>query len=371
MFRLRFASLILTIVAVSPWMNDRAILADQPRVQFDLPAVAVAHYQVDMAPTKPSTIPSNWKRVEFELRLSCINKSLAGSPMRQCTVRVQPRDTSLQVVDYAPRTEIASELSTPIQIKRIDENTRSMGIALDGGYSSLAHGNLGSDNANKKTESVQYDRVAPVQAVIASGTFERGRGVYFKMLWTDTRVLEGEHCLKVVLGVPGTWRGELVDVSVVAEAEQRSLTNWESQLKPIAAANFIVATYLHGDAEAELFAHQLATTEYRLRESAMKLSSRQPPTTLPQMLRHVAMKMDIDTPSTDTTWLARLFLGQADPHVDKTIRQLPADLRVIALDYVDTRDDFKSLCKQPQKDLVVESLVGITNTEAKNAEPGE
>ncbi len=374
MYGLRVATLLLTGLFVNHLLVPQRALAGQPRIQFDMPAVAVAYLQEEVTGDTLSTVPTpvGWKKVQLELRLSCINASLADSPMRQCIVRIQPRDSSLQIIDYAPRTEMASELTTPIQVKRIDEKSRSMGLSLDGNYANMAHGNIGSDHGSKNTESVQYDRAAPVQAVIASGTFERGRGVYFKLRWTDTQVLEGERRFQVTLCVPPRWRGELVDVSVVAEAEHRSLTSWESELKPIAAANFIVATYLHDDAEAASLAYQLAATEYRLRESAMKIAARPSPTTLPQILRHVAMKMDVDTPVVDTTWLARLLLGQADPHVDKTIRRLPADLRMVALDYVDARDTFMSLRNKSVDGVVLgESLARITDTESNDFSVGK
>ncbi len=323
--------------------------ADEASVQFDLPAVAMASYQAPLAGQPQDIhggappIPSGWSTVNFELRLSCINTSASNQPMQQCTVRVKPRDPSIQVVDYSPRTEVTSDLTTPIQVKRTDEKTKSMGLSIDGAYGHLAHGNIGGDQGNKKSESIQFDRAAPVQAVIASGTIDRGHGVYFKLRWTDTQVLEGERRFRLTLSVPPTWRGELVDVSVVGEAEQRSFGSWDSELKPVVSANFIVATYLRDDAEAAALAYQLAETEYRLRTMASRVDSRPSPKTLPEMLRHVAMKIDIESPSVDTTWLSRLLVGQADPHVDKTIRQLPAELRVAALDYIDTRKDFLKL----------------------------
>ncbi len=325
-----------------------SVRAQEPRVQFDLPAVAVASYQAPVSTTPdPATdyshaIPSGWSTVNFELRLSCINTSSSNQPMQQCTVRVKPRDPSLQVVDYSPRTEVMSDLTTAIQVKRSDEKTQSMGLSLDGSYGHLAHGNIGSDQGNKKTESVQFDRAAPVQAVIASGTIDRGRGVYFKLRWTDTQVLEGERRFRLTMSVPPSWRGELVDVSIVGESEHRGFGSWESQLKTVASADFIVATYIQGDTEAATLAYKLADTEYRLKHSAQQLSRRSP-TTFPEMIRHVAMKIDVDSAPVDTSWLNRLLFAQADPHTDRAIRGLPADLRVVALDYVDLRQSFQAL----------------------------
>ncbi len=333
-------------VTVVQSIAPRTARCETPRVQFDLPGVAVAYHQLELCeePAVPVPIPTGWQTVTFELRLSCITSSLSQSPaMQQCIVRCRPRDSSLQIVDYWPRTEVTSELTTPIQIKRTDEKTRSTGFSLDASYGKLVQGNVGSDRGNKSSESVQFDRAAPVQAVIAAGTMDRGRGAYFKMRWTDTQVLEGERRFRLTMNVPPGWRGELVDVSVVGEAEHTSLAGWERETRQVASANFIVATYLEGDIEAAQLAYQLADAEYRLRSLAMRLPKQRSPKTFPEMLRHVAMKIDVDSRPPDTIWLVRLLQGQADPHVDSSILELPVDIRVAALDYVEHRSQFRRL----------------------------
>lgn len=333
--------------------------ADAPHVQFDIPSVAAAYPGTvpgGVTPGGPSS-PSGWKTITFELRLSCIVLGSTNSPIEQCTVRCKPRDPSLQVVDYSPKTEITSELTTPIQIKRTDEESHSVGLSLDGSYGHLARGNVGTDHGAKSIESVQFDRAAPLQAVVAAGTLDRGRGVYFKLRWTDTHVLEGERRFALTLSVPPDWRGELIDVSVVAEAEQRSLTSWQRELKPVATANFVVAAHMHDDPEATALAYQLAETEHRLRVQAMQQPNLRSPKTLPEMLRHVAMKIDVEASPVDTTWLSRLLHSQADPHVDPAIRRLPTDTRVAALEYCDARHAFRSLRSQPMGDAVMTASV--------------
>ncbi len=329
-------------------LPDRVQAAESP-VQFDLPSVAVAYHLVELAESRTSTapLPNGWRLVTFELRLSCINTSTLKSPMQQFVVRAKPRDSSLQIVDYSPRTEVVSDLTTPIQIKRTNEKSNSLGLALNGNYGTVARGNIGTDQGTKDTECVQFDRAAPLQAVIASGTFERGRGVYFKLRWTDTQVLEGERLFRMTISVPPTWRGELVDVNVVGEAEHRPFGSWESELKTVASANFVVATYLHDDAEAASLAHRLANAEYDLRAVATRNSY--PPKSLTGMLRQVTM---MDSPAGELTWLPRILQTQSDPGTAQLLHQLPVEIRSVAANYMGVRRNFLALRDVPESAAV-------------------
>ena len=320
-----------------------SIAADSDPVAFDLPPVAVARDAKDTGSQGQISTPIGWRRVVVELNLSCVSRSIDGPSMQQCIVRCKPRDNSIQIVDYAPRTELASDYTTPIQVKRIDETSKSMGLSLNGGYGHIAQGNAGTDLGNKSSESVQFDRAAPLQALISSGTFDRGRGVYFKLRWTPTHLLEGERQFQLTMCVPPNWRGELIDVQVTGEAEQRSMTSWEQELRTVASSEFLVATYPDGDREAESLAFEMAELEYQLRHLARQVQPKSSPSTLPGLLRYVARKIDVDAESHDYRWVNALLFQNADPHVDAQIKKLPADVRVRALDYVATRDRFRAL----------------------------
>ena len=122
--------------------------------------------------------------------------------------------------------------------------------------------------AKKTLDSYQYNQIAPVQAVTASGTIDRGRGVYFKLRWTATQVLEGEKKFTLTFRVPEAWRSGLMDVSVIAQSHHSSFAKWDDGVKTIGAANFVVAVYRQGDREAAKAAQVLAESELKLREVA-------------------------------------------------------------------------------------------------------
>lgn len=250
---------------------------------------------------------------------------------------------TFEIDDYAPRTETASGLATPIQVKKTAEETNGFGLSLDGAYGHAVQGKVGSDHAKKNTSTLQFDRVAPLQAVTAAGTINRGRGVYFKLRWTAQQVLEGEKTFQLTLRVPNGWRGSLLDVSVVAQSDRKSFTPWDRETRTDGSANFVVAIYRDGDAAAAELSRALADAEYTLRSTAAKHNVFGEVNSLPMMLRHVAMKLDLESSQPHQGWLQRLLAGQADPHLDKDIRQMPMPLRIAVLDYAEVRDEFKTM----------------------------
>jgi hypothetical protein len=71
---------------------------------------------------------------------------------------------------------------------------------------------------------------------------------------------------------------------------------------------------------------------------------------LPSMLRHVATKLDLESPSPSAhDWLQRVLTQRADPYLDKTISRLPMPVRLAVLEYNDRRRDFMSLNAEAHK----------------------
>lgn len=322
-----------SFMAADPNLDPRA------PVQFDLPSIAVAVESED----EPGS-------VTIELRLSSMILSLDTPPIDEWLVRLEPRDRSLWIVDYAPRTETASDLATPIQVKNTSEDTKGMGIGLDGSYGHLVRANAAADHSKKQQKTIQFDRLAPVQAVTASGTINRGRGVYFKLRWTTQQILEGEKTFRVTLRVPEHWRGGLLDVSVLAKGERKTF-GWDRETVMLGAANFVVAVYRNHDVDAESLARSLADAEHALRSLAAAHHARQRDS-LSSVLRHVAARFDLEDDSREQgDWLRRLMLDRADPHLDKQIQRLPMPLRVAILEYVDLRDSLVKLSESGSKEV--------------------
>ena len=144
----------------------------------------------------------------------------------------------------APRRPVI--LATPIQIKKTTEksNARWGLVWTDRTGISLESTRRRTDS-NKQPSPSSSIVLAPVQAVTASGTINRGRGVYFKLRWTAQQILEGEKTFHNT-SRPEQWRGSLMDVSVIAQGERKSF-GWERETKTIGSANFVVAVFKDHD----------------------------------------------------------------------------------------------------------------------------
>ena len=333
-----FSLIRVTVFALLMLSSTVAIYASDAVIHFDMPPTIVAA-QLDSTDTGSG----DSKLVRCDLRLSSLIASPGVPRIDQWLVRCQPRDPQVQIVDYTPRSEFASDIEGAIQVKISDEQSSGMGISLDGDYAKVAKGGLAADQATKHIESQQFNRIAPVQSVVASGSINRGRGVYFKLRWTAQQVLEGEKSFQLTLRVPQQWRGSLIDVSVVAETEYRSFGT--NQTKTLGAAEFVVASHLVGDSNAAQLAHRVAKAEQSLHQLSHTCAVHTSPQSLPAMIRHVAAKLDLDNPRPSTNWVKRLLIGKADPYFDKEIARLPMEARVAAIEYCEARDDFKTLAE--------------------------
>ncbi len=331
----RFFGLILLLFlgSVNRLENARS---STPEISFDLPLITGA---------VPVSCDANGHRlVEVELRLSSMILSPKPKPIDQWVVRCQPRDESIMIADYAPRTEVASSIQGSIQIKTSDEKTSSAGISLDGNYTNLVRGHTGTDHGNKKSECQQYDRLAPVQAVTASGTINRGRGVYFKLKWTEQQVLEGEKVFHLTLSVPESWRTGLIDVSVIAQSERKSFGSWEAETETLGHAQFVVAVFGDGDQLAYQAATSLSRAEEALRIAAAN-AARKEHSSLPSFLKNVTQLFDPQERVRSDAWVQGILLATTNPHSDKDILRLPVQTRVVAIDYCEARDKFIQLSR--------------------------
>ena len=332
MYPRTLASLVL--LASLSFPADSARGKSSTQIQFDLAPVAAAE------PANDDSL------VTVRLRLSSMIETPDARRPDQWIVRCQPRDPALSLFDYAPRTETASDLASPIQISESTEKNDVFGLSVSGATGPMLSGTAGADHSRKNVSSSQFQRVAPVQAVTASGTINRGTGVYFKLRWTAQQVLEGEKEFVLTFSAPRSWRAGLMDVSVVAQAQRDSFVGWERETVPLAKADFVVAVFRADDADARRLAHRLSECELQLRELAVQAhqESRGGINAWTSMLQSVGIG---PSQITAKDWLHRLLSGEADPHLDKEIAKLPMPLRLAVLDYAEARHQIARLTRRP------------------------
>ncbi len=313
-------------------------------VRFDLARLAVGTSVVEDDSVQP--LPGQ-RLIRVPLRISTIILSPRSPQPQQMVVRIFCTDPAVTVVDYSPRTELCSPYQGNLEVQKTAEKSKHLGLTLTGAYPGVGTGTALADAAGKDLESVRYQQVAPLELVAASGTFGRGRGVYFKLRATAMQVLEGDRQFEVILSVPDNWQAGLLDVRMTAEASRRQSGAFgagEPQWRYVGQGDFMVTTFIDDVPEVRQAAFALADAEEAFRRAVYQYRSRQQKTKSSNLLRQVASVLEWKDPApVQADWLGQVFRGQVDIHTDKQIRSLPVDLRVAIADYIDAREDLLNL----------------------------
>ena len=165
----------------------------------------------------------------------------------------------------------------------------------------------------------------------ASGTIDRGRGVYFKLKPSPRTTLEGAYEYVVVLRVPRNWRSGLLFVSSDASGNERSVLPGDEQTTKLGRGRFVVAIYQQGDTAAQQAASRYGQAELALQQTIARkrgeLDRRMYPTPLHRLgvTRDNALARD---------WLETVMFRAVPEDV---LVKLPDDVRLAVENFVAAR----------------------------------
>jgi hypothetical protein len=232
-----------------------ALAAEPPRVQFDMPFAVACR---DVTPPDYSAAHPGRKLVEARLPISALLVSGQEKDLTQFLIRVESPLRTLVVVDYLPKTLSQERLAGPITRQQSTEKTVALGINLSGKYELLSLPGPSAGIGQKKTSSVKYDLLPPLEVVTASGTLDRGRAVFFKLKASPRHLLEGAREYAVVLEVPTHWRLDTLRIRCQADGIRRSVVSSFDEPLICGQRDFLVSLYQSGDEEARRSAEQFA-----------------------------------------------------------------------------------------------------------------
>jgi hypothetical protein len=206
----------------------------------------------------------------------------------------------LKVLDFLPNTTLES--STAEDRIEVSDSTESSD-ALTGdarvAYSLLSLGGT-LNQSNKKTESNHYQKLAPKHLVLASGTTNRGHGVFYKLRPSQDASLEGAKEFMVLCIVPKQWRGDWCTVTCSARVKKKSAVGSSVAVAGIEHAH--IGLHLTGDDEASDLAESM--TEIQLAHGG-KLSKE-----LTKEAAHTLEALHSSSSADDTKGYASEFLHQ-------------------------------------------------------------
>ena len=230
--------------------------AGPPKVGFDV------SYSVecrDVTPDGFAEANPTSKIIEARFHVSALVRRGKEADIKEMMYVVLSPEKRLRVVDFEPKTQMRSEFIDPVQVVETGEDSSSIDGSLSVQISPLAgvrvSPSAGASKTSKNNRQEEYSKLAPRQLVVASGTMNRGHGVFFKLKPFSQVSLQGRKELVCRFVVPKDWRADYVYVDCAAEPRSRS--PWMSS-EHVGARRVLVGLYLQGDGEAREAAERLA-----------------------------------------------------------------------------------------------------------------
>lgn len=202
-----------------------------PEVEFDFARVVECR---DITPSERLTQYPLQRLIEVALPVSVRFNDVSRDDVEEISIEVSGAPAGLRVQDFAPTTQLASEITHEIETTTTSKKARSFDGTLGGSLPipgadvaaritpSISAGLASSDAATEK-----INRLPPKHVVVVSGTYAEGRGVFFKMKRTSQTSLEGTHELAVTFVAPRNWRAVALEVECQAVGQRKTL--WVKQ----------------------------------------------------------------------------------------------------------------------------------------------
>jgi hypothetical protein len=252
------ASWAWATIAITPAYSPGDAAAQSPEVHFDMnPVVACRNV------TTPQFEASNpdERLVEADFEISALIRQGDEDDLLQFFYRLELQDASVSIVDYSPQTTLASDQASNVTKEERTEKSNHVGVVFTSPLDWPGKLTASSDLGQKSMGSTRYELVPEMTAVTASGTVQRGRGVYFKLRPSRSHTLEGARRFSVVMRVPAGWRGGYAHWNCSASGIGRGLVRTLDERIQCGERRFVVALYLDGDAEAKAAAQRLVRAE--------------------------------------------------------------------------------------------------------------
>ena len=170
------------------------------QVAFDLPSSIECR---DVTTREFSLAHPQERLIEAKLRISArmISGDYANIVDFEYFVRA---GMTARVQDYQPNTTLESTVDDDkVEITAAEENAKSAGLDAHVTLRPVVLGGTFNRSA-KKSESSHFKQLAAKDIVLASGTIERERGVFFRIRPSRTAALEGGREFTIVAAVPKT-----------------------------------------------------------------------------------------------------------------------------------------------------------------------
>lgn len=219
--------------------------AEDARAKFDVPDKIECK---DVTPAKCAAAHPDLKVIEAKVRISASLEEGSEDSIVDFTYMIASPKMRLKILDYLPNTTLESQYADDrIEVADRVEDTTTTNIEGIAGYSIFSL-NAALNQVNKRTENNQYERIAPKSLVLASGTMNRGHGVFYKLRRSNTASLEGAKEFTFLAIVPKDWRADFCTIVCTSRANKKTLLG--STVVSAGAVRVDVGMHMGDDREA-------------------------------------------------------------------------------------------------------------------------
>ena len=210
-----------------------------PSVEFDIARAVECR---DVTPRERVMQYPMQRLIEVSLPVSARFNEVSREDVDEINIEVIGANAGLRVQDFAPATQLASEITREIETTTTTKHARSLEATLGGklpipGAEAAAHltPSISGGLSGCETATEKINRLPPKDVVVVSGTYSEGRGVFFKLKRTSQTSLEGVHELAVTFVAPRAWTSVALQVKCTALGQRKML--WMKQSATLGEAD--------------------------------------------------------------------------------------------------------------------------------------
>ena len=252
---------LLGFIAVGPLLTGDA-LADQPSVRFDVPALAeavVKDQEISFGREELMTI-------EVSVPVTSEIAAADRNHVNEFRYDLQWQQARYPVLDYGPRTQTTSKVEGTIGVDTQKDRSATFGITINGGDVDWLGGSAKAEAAKRDVAKLHYQEIPQHDVLVASGSMNRGTGVFFRFHRSRRETLEGSRDLSVSFRVPSDWQAGLLQVKCRASGERKVAGLWSEPIEIV--RSFTLPVYLASSSDA----HDRAI-EYVRAENSLQMVS--------------------------------------------------------------------------------------------------
>lgn len=287
---------------------------------------------IDITDDEFAAIHPEERLVEARIRVSTLVRFGVAQEDLRLFVAMHTARQGLRVYDFLPKTTLDSNYVGHVSVETNEERVKSLGVSASGAID-LVKANGNGNVSKKDIEKVKYELLPPKETLTASGTLERGTGVYFKLRGSNQSSLEGSQEYIVALRVPANWRGGIAALQTRA---------FDKRGKSLGKSQFLLALYQAGDTEAKSAAEHLLEQEVALRKLASEASADIQQNAFPSWAHRLGKSLSVVDSKIAQDWLEQAVFSNNSTSF-RGYSRLPRKLREATQSYARARRELLAL----------------------------